>query len=158
MRQIEFWYPALPGRSLSPNATERHLYNSDAIHELRAGVTTHLLSYEAVRGLTEPFQRARVNVVWHLTKKRPSILQCPRCMIWALEHKRSNKTRCLCYRPMDCSNAISALKPFFDGITDAGIWPDDTWEYVEMGRFARQLVGALSEEGLEVSIEELEPA
>ena len=155
MRRVEFFYPALPKRSLSPNATARHLYNSDAILELRSGTTQHLLSYEAVRGLTEPFARARVHVVWHLTKRRPSILQCPRCLQWALKHKRSNKERCLCYRPLDPTNAISSLKAFWDGITDAGIWPDDTWEYVELGRHARQLVGALSEEGLWVEIEEI---
>lgn len=155
MRRIAFFYPSLPKRSLSQNARVRHEHNSDAVLELRAGATDHMMTIEAVRLLTAPFERARIGVTWHLTNRRPSITQCPRCLHWALEHPRSNKDRCLCYRPADPFNAIGALKPFFDGITDAGVWPDDSWEHVEVGRFARQLVGALEEEGLAVEIEEL---
>jgi hypothetical protein len=155
MRSIEVFLPFLPGRAISPNRRVFHLERSDATLELRAGTTAHLLSYEAVSGLTEPFARARVNVTWHLTKQRPSITKCPRCLQWALEHQRSKKDRCRCYRPEDGGNAISALKPFFDGIKDAGIIPDDDFDHMEVGRVARQLVGALSEEGPWVEIEEL---
>jgi hypothetical protein len=155
MRQIEVWFPSLPKRSLSPNRRVHHMERSDAAHELRADVATHLLGHEAILGITQPLRYSRVSVLWKLTNKRPSIWDCPRCKDWAIEHAKSKRERCMCYRPADPFNAIDSLKPFFDGITDAGIWEDDTWEHVEVGRFARQLVGALSDEGLWVEIEEL---
>ena len=156
MRRIEFFYPALPKRSLSPNARVRHLHNSDAVLELRSGATDHLLSYEGVRALTEPFAKARISVTWHLTNRKPKIEQCPRCLVWAIEHPRSNETTCLCYRPRDPGNAAAVLKAFFDGVTDAGVWKDDTWQFMELGLIARKLVESLDDEGLYVEIEELE--
>jgi hypothetical protein len=155
VRRIEFWFPLLPKRSLSPNSRVKHKHNSDARMEMKAGATNYLLEFKPILDM-RPFQMSRVSVTWHLTKRKPKIEQCPRCIQWILEHPRSDETQCMCYRPLDPFNAIGALKSFFDGVTDAGVWPDDTWEHVESGRFARQLVGALSEEGLFVEIEELE--
>jgi hypothetical protein len=43
-------------------------------------------------------------------------------------------------------------------VTDAGVWPDDSWDYIELGRIARRRVTSLEDEGLYVEIEELEPA
>jgi hypothetical protein len=155
LRRIEVFFPLLPKRSLSPNSRVKHQHNSDARHEMRAGAETYLLEFKSILDM-QPFQHARVSVTWHLTNRKPKIEQCPRCIHWALEHPRSEETQCMCYRPADPFNAIGALKPFFDGITEAGVWPDDTWKHVEVGRFARQSVGALADEGLYVEIEEVE--
>ena len=154
MRRINFFFPLLPKRSLSPNARVKHLHNTDARHEMREGATNYLLEFQSILDM-RPFQLSRIGVVWHITNKKPKIEQCPRCLQWILGHPRSDETQCMCYRPRDPFNAIGALKPFFDGITDAGVWPDDDFGHVEVGRFARQLVGALSDEGLQVEIEEL---
>lgn len=38
------------------------------------------------------------------------------------------------YRPKDKANAIGAIKPYIDGLVDAGLVPDDTHEWVSWGR------------------------
>lgn len=37
------------------------------------------------------------------------------------------------YRPRDVWNLVAAWKHGFDGLTDAGIWPDDSHEWAGLG-------------------------
>lgn len=38
------------------------------------------------------------------------------------------------YRPRDVWNAITAFHPGFDGLTDAGVWPDDSYRWASLGK------------------------
>jgi hypothetical protein len=38
------------------------------------------------------------------------------------------------YRPLDTANAIGALKPYVDGLVDAGIVPDDSHRWISWGK------------------------
>lgn len=147
--------PMLPRRSLSPNSRERHLFQSDATHELRSSTTDYLLSHPLVLNLHSPCKRVVVEVAFCLTNRKPKIEDCPRCWAWLLEHQRSDKRMCQCYRPADAGNAISSLKAFFDGIQDAGIVADDTFEHLEVGRVSKRVVTQLEDEGLAVVIQEI---
>lgn len=55
------------------------------------------------------------------------------------------------YRPRDVQNAIAALKPAIDGMVDAGVVPDDSWEWVQWGRV--QIVRCIAGEQPGVRIE-----
>lgn len=62
------------------------------------------------------------------------------------------------YRPRDEDNALAALKGFFDGIVQAGLVPDDDAQHVTQGGVTFFAVARTEDEGLQVTIEELEAA
>ncbi len=138
-RCIEAFVPYLPASWLSPNRGERKEGRtayaiSGAKMELRAETATWLLTLDEVRALEQPFDYARVSVEMHWDKRKSDGL----------------------YRPADSTNAVYALKAFFDGLIDAGIIKDDGWQYMELG--GCRVRPHRRPEGCYVRIEELAPA
>lgn len=37
------------------------------------------------------------------------------------------------YRPLDCENALSSVKPLIDGFVDGGMCPSDSYKWVSIG-------------------------
>ena len=136
-RTIEAFVPYLPTQWLSPNRGERRegrtaFAISGAKMELRADTATWLLTLDPVRALKAPFEYARVSVSMHWDKRRRDGL----------------------YRPEDSTNAVYALKAFFDGIKDAGIIKDDGWAHMELG--GCRVIPKSRPEGVALLIEEIE--
>jgi len=154
---LRLWLPLLPSRALNSNARVHYMEKADAESELRADVTGMVARDPQVQALPQPaFQRARVSIAWHMTNRKPKVTECPRCLAWALEHQRSNRQECRCYRPRDGWNAAIACKGVVDGMTDAGLWRDDVFEVVSVGEVTKVTVATLEEEGLMVTIEAVE--
>jgi len=133
---IEFWIPTLPKVALSPNG------NKGGTWAGRHGATRELrgIAKIAVQSARNPplavYDRARIDVEYR--------------------HTGSKKHRDGHYRPRDIANAIAALKPVYDGIVDAGIIPDDSYDHMELGPHRIVRVERYEDEGLAVTIEELD--
>jgi hypothetical protein len=96
-----------------------------------------LLAEEAVRANLTPFAGAHVALVL-------------RCMDGRKARQKS------VYRPQDAGNACYALKAAIDGIVDAGLLADDSYEHVRFLTTSVQRVESMDLEGLFVRIEEIE--
>lgn len=141
-RRVEFFLPELPPRALSPNGP-RGAYMAEA--QARAwfrGITAQRASrVRDLEGLEAPFARARVEVMARVFWKRRD----PRRPY----HVRDR------YRPEDVPNLVSALKPFYDGLVDAGILEGDRAGEMVLGAHDIETVRDYALEGLLVTVEEL---
>ncbi len=109
----------LPPADLSPNRV-RNIHwtlKSKAVQDYRALVGATGRNAAAAAKWQAPYL-GRVSMCWHLLDKRPPWL------------KKADPR----YKPMDCDNAISASKACFDGMVDAGLLMNDTWDHMEIGR------------------------
>ena len=132
---IEFFIPLLPGQALSPNGNRSHWSKvSAARKELReatvwiapmAGSIARAGSYRAI----DP---ARVTLTCRQTRRKP----------------RDGR-----YRPRDVPNAVYALKPVYDGITDAGLIVDDTAEHLPETVVRIEWIEEYNKEGIAVRVE-----
>lgn len=155
MTRIETFIPILPWQELSPNGPHGDKYAvADAKDWLCSETMHHVQNHVPIPD--EPLKVASVSVVGYISSKRPKIEDCPRCLSWALQHPRSNKTRCRCYRPWDTPNLISALKLMYDGWVRAGVLEGDRWNQMKIGYHDINPVHLVEEEGLLVVISELE--
>lgn len=122
--------PLLPGAALSPNGAHGAWGPvSAARKELREA------TYYAVqerRDRPPPLTRARVGITLYRAKMR-------------LYNSR--------YRPTDVPNMVSACKPVYDGLVDAGVLPDDDAAHMRLGEHAIEAVETAAEEGLRVTVE-----
>lgn len=144
-RRIEFFLAELPPRALSPNGP-RGAYMAEA--QARAwfrGITAQRASRVTIprilEGFEEPFARARVDVTARVFWNRRD----PRRPY----HVRDR------YRPEDVPNLVSALKPFYDGLVDAGILKGDRAGEMVLGAHDIETVSDYMLEGLAVVVEEL---
>jgi hypothetical protein len=136
-RTISAFVPYLPTTYLSPNRGERKAGRlpfaiSGAKMELEANTATWLSNLDAVRALEGPFDYARVSLDYCWTKRKSDGI----------------------YRAEDVTNAIYALKAFFDGIKVAGIIKDDGYKHMKLGE-CRVVAGA-RHEGVALFIEEID--
>jgi hypothetical protein len=154
MRQIQTFIPVLPWKELSPNGPHGDKYAvADAKDELCSATMHHI---QSVMVIGAPMAVARVGVIGYIAiHKKPKIENCPRCFQWALEHRRSNKTQCRCYRPWDTPNLVSALKLMYDGWVRAGVLEGDRHDQMKLGDHDIHPVQTVEEEGLLVTVEEL---
>lgn len=140
-RSIRVFLPKLlPSRWQSPNRGERKegrapIAISNAKREMRAESCIGLLADESVRALELPLDPVHITLT----------------LRW---HKRSSDGL---YRPTDSGNAIYALKAAIDGFIDAGLIVDDNFQHVVRLTGVVERVGAVSQEGLLVEVEEISP-
>lgn len=127
---MNIFIPRLPDRALSPNGAHGSYHAvAAARRELRE------LTWATVReqyASPPRFEFATVSVEYRRASKKP---------------------RDGLYRPEDAPNAVSACKPVFDGLQDAGVLIDDDWRHMALGTFRIVPVEALAEEGIYVTVE-----
>ncbi len=129
---IEFFIPLLPATALSPNGNRQHWSKvSAARKELREATW---LSFLPRLGPHETIDPARVTLTLHQTRRKP----------------RDGR-----YRPRDVPNAVYALKPVWDGLTDAGLIVDDTAEHMPDPVVRIEWIEELRDEGIAVKVEEI---
>lgn len=87
----------------------------------------------------------RVWVGIHLSKPTASAPKYARIIVHATRHA---------IKMMDRDNFTGSLKPVIDGLVASGVVPDDTMELVKLGELDQVRVGKLSEERLEIRVEE----
>ena len=127
---ISFTVPTLPARALSPNGAHGSFHEVAAARRALREAT-----FAAIRekwASPPKFVRASITVGYYCTNKKPGDGL---------------------YRPTDVFNAISACKPLFDGIVDAGIIPDDDYTHLVLGSFEIVRTDSLELEGLVVVIQ-----
>lgn len=125
------WIPLLPDRALSSNGAHgSHHAVSAARRELRAA-TKYAVWSQYPPAQVPRYTEAVVDVEYRRTRKKP---------------------RDRFYRPMDTPNAVSACKPVFDGLVDAGVLEDDDWLHMTLGTFRIVPVHRLQDEGIMVSV------
>ena len=139
MRRVEGFWPFLPVSVLSPNRGERRGGRipqdiSEAKRQMRGDTCLWLLNQDDVRGVTEPFQYARLSCVYYSRNPHADGL----------------------YRPADVTNAIYAHKAFYDGLKDAGLIVDDDWQHLELGIQKVRKVKERALEGVQFVLEEVE--
>lgn len=135
MRRVEAFVPFLPTTYLSPNQGERKegrvpVLISESKRQYRAATALWLLEQDSVRAIEAPFEYARASIELHWLKRKQDGL----------------------YRPEDPTNAVYALKAFFDGLIDAGLIVDDGYKHMELG-YAR-VCPKRAPEGVYVTVEE----
>jgi hypothetical protein len=99
--------------------------------------------------------------------KKPKLEDCKRCLAEYLGEpwqgrKRKDGTRdaptCRCYRPIDSSNLGGEVtKPIADSLQRLGVIVNDNLKYVRRSSYEIEQVDRLEDEGLYVTVEELEP-
>lgn len=95
----------------------------------------------AAGGPPAPFTRARVSCVLLV------------CRVRLNDHSPFQARDS--YRPRDVFNAVSALKPLYDALADAGVIEDDDQAHCEMGRHVIEEVPSFHEEGVRVLVKAL---
>lgn len=143
MRKIAVFLPGvLPGEYLSPNRGERKEGRASfaiaaAKGNLRARVHKELVERPEVQAIGEPFSRAHIVLFlrWHKRKQGSGF-----------------------YRPDDPGNACYALKAAIDGIKDAGLIEDDSYKYVALLTTSVERVDSFEEEGLGITVIEMDGA
>jgi hypothetical protein len=136
---IEIWIPELPPAALSPNGAHGHWRNvADARRWLRAQTGARALGL--VPYDIEALPRARVSVIAYVCRKRSGI-----------KYQQADR-----YRPEDVPNLISALKPVYDGLVDAGILEGDRAGQMVLGEHDIRAVEDHDSEGLAITIEALD--
>ena len=63
------------------------------------------------------------------------------------------------YRPLDCENALSSVKPLIDGFVDGGMCPSDSYKWLSIGsieirRTKRDCEGKAH---IQITVERVEP-
>lgn len=144
LRRVEFFLPELPPRALSPNGSRgAYMEEAQARAWLRGVTAQHGAFVRDLDGIAEPFVRARVAVMarvfWNRRDRRPPYQARDR------------------YRPEDVPNLVAALKPFYDGLVDAGIFKGDRAAEMVLGAHEIETVRDYALEGLIVTVEELPP-
>lgn len=141
-RGFAFFLPELPPRALSPNGPRGAFMAEAQARAWLRGMTAQFASLVGdLEGLAEPFARARVAVEARVYWNRRD-----RGMPY---HARDR------YRPEDVPNLVSALKPVYDGLVDAGILKGDRAGEMVLGAHEIVTVRDYAHEGLLVRIEEL---
>lgn len=132
----------LPPRLLSPNSGGGRSRGWRAVasarrdyRELCAGLL------RAAARPPAPFPRATVSCTMLICRRRVS------------DHSPLQARDC--YRPRDVFNAVSALKPLYDALADAGVIEDDDQAHCEMGRHVIEEVPAFEAEGVRVLVKVL---
>ena len=133
MTTLRFTVPILPRTALSPNGAQGGSWRAKASATKELREATRIAAESAFSGRSG-LNRARVGVEYRITSQR----------------RRDGS-----YRPRDLGNALAALKPLFDGIVDAGIVPDDSVRYMELGETRIVKVERYEDECLFVTVEEL---
>jgi hypothetical protein len=111
MTSLTFTVP-LPPVALSPNRarTVYHLAKAEDVLAYRQLVMVEAMNARIANPRWIPPGKARVSLLWCL--------------------KRVDKH---CYHPEDPDNAVGSFKAGFDGLRDAKVLVDDTWEHFELG-------------------------
>lgn len=138
--RLAVWLPKLlPGAHLSPNGNQKRIPQLVARdkRQMRADVCLGLLADDGVRARSKPFTCAHVYMELRWWKRI-----------------RGRNT----YLPSDPFNAGYALKAAVDGIVDAGLLPDDSYKYIDVGSVKVRRVDTQDEEGLLIVISEIEEA
>lgn len=133
--------PTLPLIALSPNGPHGTHYGavSAARETLRAEVTVDALGELQRLGLSAswvPLAHSRVGIELRVCRKRLGDDGY--------------------YRPRDTPNMVSAMKPTFDALQDAGVIVGDDAKHMELGEHRIVEVPTRAEEGIVITIEEVE--
>lgn len=122
-RSLTFEVP-LPFKALSKNTIADHRRKAPYVKQYRAIVQYAAMEAMAVQGWIEPSAAVIHLTYGTLRPKRDSrddlLEKQGEALSWP-------------YRPLDSWNAISAFHPGFDGLTDAGVWPDDSFRWASLG-------------------------
>ncbi len=133
MTAFEVFIPLLPAKALSPNQGQggkRFNAHTRARREMRDATAMMVRNAPTM----PHFDRARVSITYRYVTTR----------------QRDDR-----YRPHDVPNAISALKPVYDGLVDAGLFPDDDWQHMALGPHRIERVTNPEDEGLLVRVQAL---
>lgn len=141
-RRLVFTLAELPPRELSPNGPHGHWAGAAAARSwFRRIVAVRVREQlEALgRRRPAPYARASVAVTAHVHRAHRAVLP-------------AHAAR---YRPEDVPNLVSALKPLYDGLQDAGVLVGDRAEQMVLGEHAIVVVGSFADEGLIVEVRPL---
>lgn len=145
MQRIEFTVPLALPAALSPNG---------------------VMQYASGRGRKRAPHWSEVNRGRQLVRTETAKAVAVYAPAFRVQHVRVSVTLLVCrtalaaqlypaYRPRDPGNLVSALKPFFDGLVQAGVAPDDDFAHFELGVVAERRVAEARAEGLLVLLEEV---
>ena len=140
MTERHIFLPLLPGQPLNPNrSASKAAFHAEARArlELRTAVATRI---REVHGPLHPTPPAYAGVVI-------GMLYCTR--------RKGRDPRDNYYRPRDPANLISACKPVFDGLKDAGWLLDDDFDHMVLLPCWRLKVDTYAGEGLDIRVREV---
>ena len=129
----------LPSTFLSPNRGERKTGRvpyaiSEAKRQMRADVAVGLLADLRVREVATPIDPCHVVLTLRWWKRKADGF----------------------YRPMDCGNAVYSLKAAIDGMIDAGLIIDDSYDHVAQLSATIERCASYQEEGLLITVRALD--
>ena len=135
MSTFTLWVPYLPSAVLSSNGPHGSPFvKNTARQEMRSNVFHSAVSYMPTSDIPR-YKKGRLSITYRHTFKRPGDGL---------------------YRPTDPFNIFEPCKPVVDAIVDLEVLPDDTYKYVVVGDCGIERVERLEDEGLLITVVEIE--